>query len=155
MTPPPQERDPAAAFHCEVWAGTRTAPYRWLLRREAAPVPVVAIRRLRAAAWWLADLLDDDPDDPRIAPSTALRLWLGDSLGHEAGSAQLAAELADRLAAGAYLAEAVTVMGPDHVRYTLTAMPQAGCVCGRSHPTVPQAEQLVAGDPVLAGGWAR
>ncbi|MFB7338978.1 hypothetical protein [Streptomyces hydrogenans] len=46
-------------------------------------------------------------------------------------------------------------MGPDHVRYTLTAMPETGCVCGRSHPTAHQAEQPGAGDPALAGGWPR
>ncbi|MGY3340988.1 hypothetical protein ACVW0K_007181 [Streptomyces filamentosus] len=143
-------------LHCEVWAGTHHAPYRWLLRREETQAPVVAVRRLRAAAWWLADLLDDDPDDPRLTPSAALRLWLGDSLGHETGSAQLAAELADRLAAGAYLADAVSATGPDRVRYTLTAMPAAGCVCGcAGPPAAPAPDASPAGHPIPAGGWER
>ncbi|MFF6903420.1 hypothetical protein [Streptomyces hydrogenans] len=145
---------PRLTIHCEVWAGSPSQPYRWLLTRDEATTPVVAVRRLRAAAWWLADRLDDDLDDPRLTPSAALRLWLGDAIGHGPGSDQLAAELAERLAAGAYLADAVSVTGHDAVRYTLTAMPEAGCVCGAGSPTGARP----AGEPrgaVLAGGWAR
>lgn len=138
-------------IHCEVWAGTPSAPYLWLLQQDQAPSPGLAVRRLRAAAHWLADRLDDDPDDPRLCPSTALRLWLGDALGHEAGSVQLAVQLADRLAAGAYLTDAVT--GPDGVRYTLTAMPATGCVCGAGSPTARTDGQ--PGSAALAERWAR
>ncbi|GAA3044124.1 hypothetical protein GCM10017562_01250 [Streptomyces roseofulvus] len=143
------------SIHCEVWAGTLSAPYTWLLRQDEALVPVVAVRRLRAAAWWLAERLDDDPDDPRLSPSAALRLWLGDGIGHEEGSRQLATELADRLTAGAYLTEVGAVIGPDRVRCTLTAMPAAGCVCGTGAAAARTAAETATEPLAAAGGWSR
>ncbi|MFB7031032.1 MULTISPECIES: hypothetical protein [unclassified Streptomyces] len=109
------------AIHCETWAGTPDDPHRWLLARDIAPTPSGAVRRLINAAERLADRLDDDPDDGRPFPAATLRLWTDDRLGHE--------DITARLATGAYVSEAVTMTGPGSVRYTLTAMPAAGCVC--------------------------
>ncbi|MET9676428.1 hypothetical protein ABZY68_25535 [Streptomyces sp. NPDC006482] len=109
------------AIHCEVWAGTPNAPYKQLLRREEAPTPSAAVRRLTGAADWLGDHLDGDPADPRPVPSASLRRWTKDGLGHE--------DLRVQLAAGKYVHEAVSVTGADGAFYTLAAMPAAGCVC--------------------------
>ncbi|GEB57415.1 hypothetical protein [Streptomyces gardneri] len=108
-------------IHCETWAGTPANPYIWLLSRDDAPTPRLAVRRLRAAAARLTDRLDDDSDDHRPFPSTPLRVWFRDGLGHE--------DVADQLGAGKFVAEAVSVIGPNSVLYTLAAMPAVGCVC--------------------------
>ncbi|MDV5142889.1 Tn3 family transposase [Streptomyces sp. SBC-4] len=79
------------------------------------------MRRLRETAERLTDRLDDDSDDCRPFPSTPLRVWLRDGLGHE--------DVAAHLGAGKFVAEAVSVTGPGPVLYTLAAMPAAGCVC--------------------------
>ncbi|MFB7452941.1 hypothetical protein [Streptomyces sp. NPDC056194] len=118
-------------IHCETWAGLPGDPYLWLLARDVGPTPWAAVRRLTAAAEHLANRIDTDPDDQRPFPGATLRLWLDDRIGHQ--------DLAHRLTTGAYVPEAVTMTGPGHVRYTLTAMPARGCVCHRPRPLTTQA----------------
>ncbi|MFD3334614.1 hypothetical protein ACFWV1_18440 [Streptomyces sp. NPDC058700] len=136
-------------IHCETWAGTPADPYTWLLLRDSAPTPSGAVRRLTAAAEWLADRLDADPDDPRPFPGATLRRWLDDHIGRE--------DVAHRLSTGAYVHEAVSITGPGHVLYILTAMPVGGCVCHRPRPltaaTRPSVDAAVG--PAVAGGWSR
>ncbi|MFF0430298.1 hypothetical protein ACFYUJ_38800 [Streptomyces sp. NPDC004520] len=113
-------------IHCETWAGLPGDPYRWLLARDSAPTAWAAVRRLTDAAERLADRLDTDPNDPRPFPGATLRRWLDDRIGCE--------DVAHRLATGAYVPEVVTITGPDHALYTLTAMPADGCICHRPRP---------------------
>ncbi|MEU8623126.1 hypothetical protein [Streptomyces sp. NPDC048623] len=134
------------AFHCEVWAGPPASPYTWLLRREAAATPRLVLRRLRGAACWLADGLDDDPDDSRTCPSAPLRIWLADEFAHE--------EITDRIALGEYVA-AISVSGADTTVYTLAAMPAAGCVCLPPGPGPEGPYAGAASAPLaVAGGWS-
>lgn len=137
-------------IHCETWAGTTDNPYLWLLSRDSAPTPSGAVRRLTYAAEWLADRLDDDPNDTRRTPGTALRRWINDRFGHQ--------DLALQLSHGTYVSEAVSATGHGHVLYTLAAMPADGCVCHRPRPMtaepLPGAGAAVAG-PAVAGGWSR
>ncbi|MFH8717546.1 hypothetical protein [Streptomyces zaomyceticus] len=134
-------------IHSETWAGTPSDPYTWLLLRDSAPTPSGAVRRLTAAAEWLADRLDDDPDDPRPFPGATLRRWLDDRMGHE--------DVEHRLSTGAYVPEAVRVTGPGHVRYTLAAMPADGCVCHRPRTLVGSRADAAVMSPAVAGGWPR
>lgn len=133
--------DGTAAIHCEAWAGTSSEPFTWLLSRDSALTPWGAVRRLTGVAEHLADRLDEDPDDVRPFPAATLRRWIEDRLGHE--------DIADRLTRRAYVPEAVSVIGPGHVLYTLAAMPAATCVCRRPRP--------LSGRPEAPGptiGWS-
>ncbi|MET9956024.1 hypothetical protein ABZ135_31390 [Streptomyces sp. NPDC006339] len=131
--------DGTATIHCEAWAGTPIEPYLWLLSRDGAPTPWGAVRRLTAAAEHLADRLDEDPDDARPFPGGTLRRWVEDRCGLE--------DVAERLARGAYVPEAVSVIGPGHVLYTLTAMPSGTCVCREPRSLSGRTDPLAAAAP--------
>ncbi|MGW4699737.1 hypothetical protein [Streptomyces sp. NPDC004285] len=130
-------------IHVEAWAGTPAAPHRWLLTRDTTPTPWGAVRRLTAIAEWLADRLDDDPDDDRPYPGATLRIWLEDRGGHE--------NIAHRLAGRGHVPQAVRVTGPGHVLYSLAAMPAAICVCLPRPLTLAAVQPAVL--PATSSGW--